>query len=442
MASLPFYFGRRSGSESSYMDSNGNMIKVAPGERQRIITSAEVNTYGRMRERGMLDENGEFNENLVKNGSVSNILNTILKTILQPLIDNKDTIADIFDTISGNKLAYERAQEQTALANQWNSEEAQMARAIAAGLNPYMNDLAGSSTASSADVPGSNGLADSLMVNPLDMISGLFNAFKALPENIIQDISGIEDIRGKRIKNIDDALSIGLNRDKAEAEINHLFNEDRLERERRNQEKEEFEHQKNIIWKQQQERHEKEMRALDDQNLKFKDEHEKEVYLRTRRPVQEILDDLLIRTQENTANQQEWQYNYMNRLQEAYLVAQTNHFINQDVATLRELGLKQLDLEQRLRIGEFQEKLLDGQLTAQEYTNALIPYGLTLQSDPEDIAEALEGKPKWRVHFNKVARMFSTDALGKLNLVFGKVGNSPSLPASPVQSGIPPVPYN
>lgn len=437
---FPFYFGRRSGDESRMLDSNGNMVSVDRGQRQKIITGAEINTYGELRRHNALNEDGSINEDVTLKNKVSSALETVLMALLQPLIDNKDTIADIFDTISGNKLAYERAMQQQSMANAWNSEEAQVARMLAAGLNPYQNGVE-SHGASAAEVPGSNGLADSLVPNPQDLLSGLFQAIQGLPDSVISSISGIEDIRGKRIKNIDDALNIGLNRDKAEAEINHLFNEDRLAREKNSREREEFQHQVNIIWKQQKERHEKEMRALDDMNIKFKDEHEKELYARTRRSVQETLDDLMIRSQENAVNQQEWQYNVMNNLQRAYLIAQTNHLINQDTATLKELGLKELDTKQRLRIGEFQEKLLDGQLTTQEYTNALIPYGLTLADEPEDIAEALEGKPKWRVHFNKFARMFSTDALGKLNIIFGKVGSS-SVPAAPVQNGVPPVPYN
>lgn len=351
--------------------------------------------------------------------------------------DALDKFPEWFDRLSGNEIEYERNKELMRMEQQWNSEEAQVARRLAAGLNPFMDGV-GASTASAPSAPSSAGFP----VDPLDLASSLFSGISAIPQELRDTAFNREKVRGLRLDNLEKAENMGTNSSLIKQQLRKLMQDNDFSEESREQERKRWQEEERD-WSRRAEEHDKNMRSRDDEHTKHLNDTETYQYNLTRRSTQEVLDSLLIRSRELSNNQLEFQNNVMNDLQKAYLVAQTNHLINMDDLSRKQYNLdlrkqdfvedsfgKDFDLKQRqfvvhavsekqrLRIGEMQIKLMDGKITEQDYINQLNRMGVRITDDAATRNAAAKGNGT-QAMFNQFGHEFSTAMLGKLNLLFG-----------------------
>lgn len=359
-------------------------------------------------------------------------------------LSHPEEIADYIDTLSGGKLEYERTLALEQMARDWNSEEAQVTRMLAAGLNPYMNGVA-SSTSSAPTAPSAAGVGALTDVGKLGqaLMADVWNGLRAIPRDYMEMKESKEDIISKKLDNVFKGEKHQVDMEKTRHEIQKLQHENYEAEQDHERNKRKFEWQKEEVERVREE-HVKKMRSFDDEHTRNMDEHEKNVYAITRRGIQETLDDLQIRAMNDAHDSAEYERNVMRGLERAYLVAQTNSIINNDARDATELEYKKLDLDQRLRIGEFQEQLLDGQMTEQDYINKLHEYGVTVHDSVGTQQAAIADDPhaaRRRAWSNKfsgtVVNTLSSVAGATAGALAGSRAGSASSGAGPYTMSVP-----
>lgn len=146
-------------------------------------------------------------------------------------------MADASWKLQNKDREYEYAQKQAQLERLWNSEQAQVARQLAAGLNPYTNGVGSSSTAA-APVP--SGGENPFLSAAGSLLQGLLNA----PGEIQRLFGTAEDIKGKKLANLKLADSMGLEKDVLKKQLEKLTNDVESQKEERKRDIDRFEEEK------------------------------------------------------------------------------------------------------------------------------------------------------------------------------------------------------
>lgn len=309
-------------------------------------------------------------------------------------------LADLIDTLSGNKIAYERSKEERDYANNWNSEAAQVARMLAAGLNPYMSGV-GSSQSSPGSVPSPAGPGPAVDFMSA-MGSALFGGISSLlngevPERYARVRAMKEEILGKRLENAEKEKNLGLNADKIRAEINKLYHDLNLDDSEESRNEQRFEEEKRT-WLRSQEEHTKRM-------IEFDDKHKIVAHDISQWSTRDAIEQAQLIALQNSNTQQEYQMNVLNELEKAKLIAETNSIINSDNFKWSQFRYQQerdakedeqFDREwewkeneyhwshehhyNREKIESLQIALLNNQISTAQYEATLRKYGLSPRS--------------------------------------------------------------
>lgn len=315
-------------------------------------------------------------------------------TILGKLFQgDASDFANFWDVLTGGKLAYQRAIEERDYANNWNSETAQVARMLAAGLNPYMNGV-GSSSGSPASVPSPAGagpaadLMGALGSSIFNGLSGLLNG--EIPERFTRLRAMKEEILGKRLDNAEKEKNLGLNADKIRAEIRRLYQDLDINGSEESRNEQRFEEEKRT-WLRSAEEHSKRM-------IEYDDKHNIIAHDISQWSTRDAIEQAQLIALQNSNTQQEYQINVLNELEKAKLIAETNSIINDvnfkwtnfryqqsqdsfhnDLETNRDNREHSL-YANRNRIEHLQMQLLNNQISTAEYEAELRKYGLTSRS--------------------------------------------------------------
>lgn len=295
--------------------------------------------------------------------------------------------ADFLDTLSGNKIAYDRALEDRAYQEAYNDPSAQVARMIAAGINPYSDQgSSGSSSAPSMDVPSAAGVdgLPSLLFNGLQsMLQNMSN----IPEKYIGLRAAKAQLKSQELDNLTKEHNLGASKELIARQLRKMDQDWAFDNERREEDRQRF-----SGWKDEQKRaaeeHLKKMITYDDNhNIHLHDVSQWET--------EDLIRYAQLKALELSNNSQEFTNNFVNQARLAQIVAQTNSLLRMTnlhekefAERIRQFDLsydqaekwKALDWHQREKIQELQRQLLSGQISHIEYTNALERNGLTLGS--------------------------------------------------------------
>lgn len=296
-------------------------------------------------------------------------------------------VADFMDTLSGNKIAYDRALEDRAYQEGYNDPVAQVSRMLAAGLNPYFNGGNMSpSDAASADIPSSAGFdgLPSLLYNGL---SGAIGALGNIPEKFVNLRAVQESIKSQRLDNLHKEWKLGADKDLIKKQLRKMdqdwyFNEERLA-----QDRERFKYYK-----------EEQSRAAEEhlkKMISYDDNHQIHLHNVSQWEVDDLMKLAELRAVQLSNDSQEFINNYMNQARLAQIVAETNSLLRMTSLHEKEFNervrqfdltyeqaekWKNLDAEGRKKVEELQEQLLRGQISKLEYQNKLDQYGLKQNS--------------------------------------------------------------
>lgn len=312
--------------------------------------------------------------------------NTILGKLLRG-ISAGDDIAALLDVLSGNKLAYERALEDRAYQESYNDPSAQVARMLAAGLNPYFNGGNMSpSDAASLDVPSAAGLdgLPSLLFNGLQ---SAVQSFSNIPEKYLNLKAAREEIKSKQIDNAYREFKLTGDKDLLEKTLRKMDQDWAFNNERREEDRQRFK-----IYK------EENQRAAEEHLKKmitYDDNHQLHLHNVSQWETEDLIRYAQLRAIQLSNDSQEFTNNFINHARYAQIVAQTNSLLrmtslheNEFKERVRQFDMsyeqaekwKALDWYQKEEIQNLQEKLLTGQINHIEYTNALERHGLTIGS--------------------------------------------------------------
>lgn len=311
--------------------------------------------------------------------------NTIIGKLLRQQPWEEDFV-NWMDLISGRKLAYDRSLEERAYLENYNSPSAQVARMLAAGLNPYSDKVTGiSSGESKTDIvpDGETGIAPYLF----NGINQALSSIGDIPENLVNLKQAVENIKGQALDNLEKKSKLGLDANRIRAEIRKLDQQFNIDAENNERERERFEIYKN----QAHDSHEEHLKRM----VTYDDNHQMHLHNVSQWELDDLLKQAQLRALDDSHNQNQFVQNYLNHAQLAQVVAQTNHLLRMDSLSEREFKesvrqfnmsyeqaekWRKLDREDKLRIQNLEEQLLSGQISKVEYDNALDKYGLSRKS--------------------------------------------------------------
>lgn len=296
-------------------------------------------------------------------------------------------VADFMDTLSGNKIAYDRALEDRAYQEGYNDPVAQVSRMLAAGLNPYFNGGSMSpSDAASADIPSSAGFdgLPSLLYNGL---SGAIGALGNIPEKFVNLRAAQESIKSQRLDNLQKEWKLGADKDLIKKQLRKMDQDWAFENEKREEDRQRF-----SGWKDEQ------IRAAEEHLKKmitYDDNHQIHLHNVSQWETDDLMKLAQLRAVQLSNNSQEFVNNYINQARLSHIVAETNSLLRMTNLHEKEFNervrqfdltyeqaerWKQLDDEGKAKVQALQERLLAGQISHLEYTNTLEKYGLKQNS--------------------------------------------------------------
>lgn len=312
-----------------------------------------------------------------------------------------DRVVDLLDKASGNKLAYQRAIEERNYQNEYNSPAAEVARMLAAGLNPYnRSGSSGSAQSAAAEVPSGHGtgMFTDLASALFNGIQGMINNLHETPEELMSLAVSREELKSMKLDNLEKADNLGLSSALRKKELRKMDSDWEVQQEERERNVERYEEEKRS-WFRAEETFSRQMRAMDFAAREAEDKHQTYLHDVTNWTIDSLLKWAQWRAYNDSHDEAVYKKEVLRGAEYAQLVAETNRIIAlTEVARTQNLYLPEqyrdihISAEDKHQISLLETKLMNGQITAQQYDNNLRKYGINA-SDPLSLRfDAAQGR--------------------------------------------------
>lgn len=302
-----------------------------------------------------------------------------------------EKVVKLMDKVSGNELAYQRAIEERNYENAYNTPEAELARLLAAGYNPYFRGSGSSGASQSAsaqipDAPGAGFFSDiaSAIFNGLQ---GMIGNLHDLPEDMMSLAASREELKALKLDNLEKADNLGLSSALRKKELRKMDSDWEIQQEERARNVERYQEEKRS-WFRAEEAFSAQMRAMANDARAAEDKHQQYMHDVTNWTIDSLLKWAQWRAFNDSHDEAVYKKEVLRGAEYANLVASTNRIIAlTETARIQNLWLPQeykdihISAEDKHKISLLETQLMNGQITAQQYDNNLKKFGINA-SDP------------------------------------------------------------